>query len=125
VEIVGSGIRVLDTLRIDTTPEFPAAPLFPWETNMFSEDGTLYMKGRFGLNLCKIDANGAYSGVDDTAYRQFTKDMHKWTNPSRSVFSPTSLRFFNAYDKAESPFKPTSRGEVKYVVRAADCDMYN
>lgn len=25
------GIRVLDTLRIDTTPEFPAAPLFPWD----------------------------------------------------------------------------------------------
>ncbi|CAK9023907.1 unnamed protein product [Durusdinium trenchii] len=31
VEVVGAGIRVLDTLRVETVPEFPAAPLFPWD----------------------------------------------------------------------------------------------
>jgi len=125
VEIVGASCRVLDTLRLDTTPEFPSAPLFPWEAAMYSEDGTQYMRGRFGLNLCQISESGAYSGIDEKGYREFTKEMLKWSNPGRKAFSPTSLRFFNAYEISGKPFKPTSLGQATYVVRASDCDMYN
>lgn len=98
VEIVGKGIRVLDTLRIDTTPEFPAAPLFPWDTEMFREDGSLYMRGLFGLNLCQISSTGAYSGVDETTYKTFTKDLKGFSHPVKKRFSATSLRFFMAYE---------------------------
>jgi len=125
VEIVGKGFRVLDTLRIDTTPEFPSAPLFPWHTNLFAEDGSLYMRGLFGLNLCQISDSGAYSGIDQKQYDVFAKDLKKWTNPDKTVFSRTQLRFFNAYSQAGAPFKPTSYKQVTYVVRASDCDMYN
>eukprot|EP00930_Biecheleria_cincta_P029805 TRINITY_DN20685_c0_g1_i1.p1 TRINITY_DN20685_c0_g1~~TRINITY_DN20685_c0_g1_i1.p1 ORF type:complete len:424 (+),score=80.44 TRINITY_DN20685_c0_g1_i1:30-1274(+) len=124
-EIVGTGMRVLETLRIDTTPEFPSAPLFPWKTRMYSSDGQLYMKGLFGLNLCQISDSGAYSGVDETTYREFTKDIRKYANPGQSSFSATNLRFFNCYGRSGSAFTPTARAEVRYVVRAADCDMYN
>ncbi|CAE7458011.1 unnamed protein product [Symbiodinium natans] len=125
IEIVGKGIRVLDTLRIDTTPEFPAAPLFPWDTQMFAEDGSLYMRGLFGLNLCQISATGAYSGADTTAYNAFAKDLRKFTDPSRSKFSTTSLRFYSAYPKAGAPFTPEKHLKATYVVRSTDCDMYN
>jgi len=125
VEIVGTSFRVLDTLIIDTTPEFPSAPLFPWDIKMSAEDGTLYAQGCFGLNLCKISDSGEYSGVDEHRYREFTKDMMKWTNPSRSRFSPVGLRFHNAYAPAGAPFRPTGRSEAAYRVRAADCDLYN
>mmetsp|Transcript_58702 Transcript_58702/g.188773 ORF Transcript_58702/g.188773 Transcript_58702/m.188773 type:complete len:411 (-) Transcript_58702:96-1328(-) len=124
-EIVGQGCRVLDTLRIEITPEFPAAPLFPWDTKMYAEDGTLYMHGWFGLNFCQISDSGAYSGIDEKGYREFTKNFLKWTNPKRSTFSPTNLRFFNAYKASGVPFRPTARREVTYVVRSTDCDMYN
>lgn len=124
-EIVGTGIRVLETLRIDTTPVFPSAPLFPWQTRMFSSDGQLYMKGLFGLNLCQISESGAYSGVDEKTYAEFTKDMREYSNLGQSSFSATNLRFFNCYEKSGFAFTPTSRAEVRYVVRAADCDMYN
>ena len=126
VEIVGQGIRVLDTLRIDTTPEFPAAPLFPWDTEMFTEDGTLYMRGLFGLNLCQISGTGAYSGVDEATYRTFTKDLKSFSHPStKKRFSATSLRFFMAYEKAGEPFTPEKYKQERYRVRSADCDMYN
>lgn len=125
IEITGQSFRVLDSLRIDTNPEFPAAPLFPWETTMHSEDGQLYAQGRFGLNLCRISDTGTYSGIEEAGYREFTDQLRKWVNPSRCVFSPTALRFFNAYTAAGKPFKPTSYREEVYVVRASDCDMYN
>lgn len=125
VEIVGKGIRVLDTLRIDTTPEFPAAPLFPWDTEMFREDGSLYMRGLFGLNLCQISSTGAYSGVDETTYRTFTKDLKGFSHPVKKRFSATSLRFFMAYEKAGVPFTPEKYKQEQYRVRSADCDMYN
>lgn len=125
IEIVGKGIRVLDTLRIDTTPEFPAAPLFPWDTQMFADDGSLYMRGLFGLNLCQISATGAYSGADAKAYDAFAKDLRKFTDPSRSKFSKTSLRFYSAYPKAGAPFTPEKYLKASYVVRSTDCDMYN
>ncbi|CAE7724534.1 unnamed protein product [Symbiodinium sp. CCMP2592] len=125
IEIVGKGIRVLDTLRIDTTPEFPAAPLFPWDTQMFADDGSLYMRGLFGLNLCQISATGAYSGADAKAYDAFAKDLRKFTDPSKSKFSKTSLRFYSAYPKAGAPFTPEKYLKASYVVRSTDCDMYN
>mmetsp|Transcript_3055 Transcript_3055/g.8252 ORF Transcript_3055/g.8252 Transcript_3055/m.8252 type:complete len:412 (-) Transcript_3055:297-1532(-) len=125
IEIVGAGFRVLDTLRVDTRPEFPAAPLFPWETTMAAEGGSVYAQGRFGLNLCQISSAGAYSGVEEPKYREFAKAFQKWTNPSKSCFSATNLRFFNAYKAAGMPFRPSSHQEVVYTVRALDCDMYS
>lgn len=125
VEIVGAGIRVMDTLRVDTTPEFPAAPLFPWTTTFHTEDGEVYVQGRFGLNMCQISESGVYSGLDEARYKAFTKDMRKWSDPRKAAFSATSLRFFSAYDTSGQPFRPSERKEVKYVVRASDCDMYN
>ncbi|CAJ1352955.1 unnamed protein product [Effrenium voratum] len=124
IEIVGSGVRVLDTLRVDTAPEFPAAPLFPWDTEMWKEDGSLYVRGLFGLNLCQISSTGEYSGVDEKTYRSFTKELQRWA-PARQRFSPTSLRFFSAYEKSGSPFAPEKYAQASYVVRFADCDMYN
>eukprot|EP00746_Dinoflagellata_sp_MGD_P002100 gnl/MRDRNA2_/MRDRNA2_104039_c0_seq1.p1 gnl/MRDRNA2_/MRDRNA2_104039_c0~~gnl/MRDRNA2_/MRDRNA2_104039_c0_seq1.p1 ORF type:complete len:413 (-),score=83.15 gnl/MRDRNA2_/MRDRNA2_104039_c0_seq1:72-1310(-) len=125
VEIVGKGTRVLDTLRVDTTPEFPSAPLFPWETYMYDEEGTLYTQGRFSLNLCSISDSGAYAGIDKEGYEAFTKDLKKWCNPKKKTFSPTNLRFFSAYKPVNAPFTPTSCSVHKYVVRGSDCDMYN
>lgn len=126
-EIVGQGFRVLDTLRIDTSVEFPAAPLFPWETNMFYENGDMYMRGLFGLNLCSVADSGSYAGIEKTRYDSFTRGMRKWCHPDpgRRRFDATSLRFFNAYKPAGKPFVPTGKSSVTYIVRAADCDMYN
>jgi acyl-CoA thioesterase FadM len=124
IEIVGKGIRVLDTLRIDTTPEFPSAPLFPWDTKLYTEDESLYAQGRFGLNLCAISDSGVYSGIEAEGYNEFVKDMRKWSS-KHPVFSSTNLRFFNAYKRTGVPFKPSTLKQVTYVVRAADCDMYN
>ncbi|CAK9025281.1 Hypothetical protein SCF082_LOCUS17013 [Durusdinium trenchii] len=125
VEVVGAGIRVLDTLRVETVPEFPAAPLFPWDTEMFKEDGTLYMRGLFGLNLCQISSTGAYSGVDESNYRSFTKELSRFADPGKKRFSSTSLRFFMAYEKAGSPFVPEKYVQARYCVRSSDCDMYH
>lgn len=125
IEILGNGIRVLDTLRIDTSPEFPSAPLFPWETTLTGEDGTLYAQGRFGLNLCGISEAGAYAGIDSERYDEFTKGMRKFADPKKKSFSSTTLRFFNAYEPSGKPFKPSVRKEAVYEVRGSDCDMYN
>lgn len=125
VEIVGKGFRVLDTLRVDTTPEFPSPPLFPWETSMYDEEGVLYMHGRFSLNLCSISDTGAYAGVNREEYEDFVKDLKKFSNPKKQTFSPTNLRFFSAYKPSNMPFTPTSYSVSTYVVRGSDCDMYN
>eukprot|EP00446_Apocalathium_sp_SHHI-4_P007867 CAMPEP_0177155618 /NCGR_PEP_ID=MMETSP0367-20130122/2273_1 /TAXON_ID=447022 ORGANISM="Scrippsiella hangoei-like, Strain SHHI-4" /NCGR_SAMPLE_ID=MMETSP0367 /ASSEMBLY_ACC=CAM_ASM_000362 /LENGTH=300 /DNA_ID=CAMNT_0018600985 /DNA_START=32 /DNA_END=934 /DNA_ORIENTATION=+ len=125
VEIVGKGCGVMETLRIDTTPEFPGAPLFPWATEAYSENGDLYMKGLFGLSLCSIAADGSYRGTGKVEYDRFVSHMRHWSNPKKLHFSETSLRFFNAYKESGKPFVPTGRRETKYVVRAADCDLYS
>lgn len=125
VEIVGSGIRVLDTLRIDSTPEFPATPMFPWDTTMHTEDGDMYAKGMFGLNLCQISPSGQYSGIDEAGYEHFVQDFRKFCNPRKKNFSATSMRFFSAYPSSGKPFKPTEYKQVTYIVRGSDCDMYN
>mmetsp|Transcript_49441 Transcript_49441/g.142172 ORF Transcript_49441/g.142172 Transcript_49441/m.142172 type:complete len:412 (-) Transcript_49441:73-1308(-) len=126
-EIVGPGFRVLDTLRVDTTPEFPAAPLFPWDVRMLQENGELYAQGIFALNLCSIAADGSYAGIEKDRYDRFTKDMLKWCHPdtSRRRFGGTSLRMFNAYKPSGTPFRPTGRSTETYRVRSSDCDMYN
>eukprot|EP00418_Pyrodinium_bahamense_P096732 CAMPEP_0179042494 /NCGR_PEP_ID=MMETSP0796-20121207/16689_1 /TAXON_ID=73915 /ORGANISM="Pyrodinium bahamense, Strain pbaha01" /LENGTH=402 /DNA_ID=CAMNT_0020738867 /DNA_START=125 /DNA_END=1333 /DNA_ORIENTATION=+ len=125
VEIVGSGFRVLDTLRVDTMPEFPSAPLFPWHIKMYCEDGSLYMQGISGLNLCQISDSGMYSGVDEKAYEEFMGPLRKWSRAGKAMFSKTALRFYSAYDLAGAPFKPSARHQAMYVVRSTDCDMYN
>lgn len=124
-EIVGTGVRHLETLRIDTWPEFPAAPLFPWEAHVFNQDGTEYMHGRYGLNLCAISSSGAYSGVDEAQYNEFVKDMRDYANPEKAAFSATNLRFYGAYDKSGIAFKPSAHSVAMYFVRSSDCDMYN
>mmetsp|Transcript_42973 Transcript_42973/g.118842 ORF Transcript_42973/g.118842 Transcript_42973/m.118842 type:complete len:413 (-) Transcript_42973:30-1268(-) len=126
-EIVGKGCCVMDTLRIDTSVELPGAPLFPWVTNIFSESDDLYMRGVFALNLCSISDNGTYAGVDGARYKALAEDFRKWCHPdtSKQRFTPESLRLFNAYKSSGEAFKPTGRAQATYIVRAADCDLYN
>jgi len=126
-EIVGAGVQIMDTLRIDTSLEFPQAPFFPWETHIFDEEGSLYMKGRYGINLCTISSSGSYSGAEPDVYQEFTKDMIGWANPFKRAFASGSVQFHtgcSAYKRSGKPFVPTAYKTAKYVVRCADCDMY-
>lgn len=125
VEIVGKGCDIMETLRIDTTPEFPGKPLFPWVTEAYLESGELYMQGLFGLSLCQIAKNGSYSGASEEEYDRFVRHMRRWSNPQKARFSPTAIRFCNVYDESGKPFVPAGRRTTSYVVRAADCDLYS
>merc|ERR1712151_620956 len=123
VEIIGKGCDVMETLQIDTAPEFPGAPLFPWTTEMLSSSGDLYMRGLFGLSLCSISQDG-YKATTQEEYKNFTQHW-LWSNPAKKKFSEMSLRFFSAYNESGKAFTPTALNKAVYVVRAADCDLYS
>merc|ERR1740121_3496460 len=50
--------------------------------------------------------------------------MRKWSAREK-VFSSLSLRFHNTYKPEGKPFRPSGYKKATYVVRGADCDMYN
>jgi acyl-CoA thioesterase FadM len=124
VEIVGKDVGVMHTLRLESSVEFPGAPLFPWDMKIYAEDNSLYATGMFGLNLCSISDSGAYAGVTEDQYRSWTSGLKKYVT-AQPKFSANSLRFFHAFPKLGTPFRPCKRHEGTYIVRSTDCDMYN
>lgn len=126
IEIVGDGCPVMETMRVETSPEFPGAPLFPWTTEFHREStGELYAKGVFGLNLCTIGEEMNYRGAEKKEYDAFFKEWRPWMKPNNRRFPDNTLRFFGVFPESGKPFIPTGRKTVQYKVRGADCDLYS
>jgi acyl-CoA thioesterase FadM len=124
MEIHMPGPTVLTQVKVQGVMDFPMSPQMYWTTRILVGD-EVYATQKYGHVICSRKNDGSLAAVNENKYAAETVGMRKVFSSPWKRGAVTQERFFNGYPDGGEPFRPVTQSRVTYVVRSADCDMYN